>query len=117
MIEAIPEYTEIGLFADEDGRLKLDVPHMNVDQYWNLMALVDETVEALDAKFGEDLRAFVKKGRLPVPSHLDSVPMVLRYRNSTVYMEMAVVREAYEKGLHMKDVDFCCPPMIVVFAE
>lgn len=118
MIEAIPEYTEeAGMFTTEDGKLKLDIPYMNAEQYWNLMALVDETVEALDAAVGEEFRAFVKKGRIPVPAHLDSVPVGLQYRNSTVYMEMAVVREAYEKGLHMKDVDFCCPPMIVVFVE
>ena len=117
MIEAIPDYTEIGLFANEDGVLKVDIPYMNEDQYWNLLSLVDETVDALDAAVGEDLRAFVKKGRIPTPAHLDSVPIGLQYRNSTVYMEMAVVREAYEKGLHMKGVDFCCPPMIVVFCE
>lgn len=117
MIEAIPEYVETGLLANGEDGLKLDIPYMNAEQYWNLMALVDETVEALDAAVGEDFRAFVKKGRIPIPAHLDSVPIGLQYRNSTVYMEMAIVREAYEKGLHMKDVDYCCPPMIVVFVE
>lgn len=117
MIEAIPEYVETGLLANGEDGLKLDIPHMNAEQYWNLMSLVDETVEALDAAVGEDFRAFVKKGRIPIPAHLDSVPIGLQYRNSTVYMEMAIVREAYEKGLHMKGVDFCCPPMIVVFVE
>lgn len=117
MIEALPEYVETGLLSNEEGKLKLDIPYMNADQYWNLMSLVDETVEALDAAVGEDFRTFVKKGRIPLPTHLDSVPIGLQYRSSTVYMEMAIVREAYEKGLHMKDVDFCCPPMIVVFAE
>jgi len=117
MIEAIPEYVETGLLANGEDGLKLDIPYMNAEQYWNLMSLVDETVEALDAALGEDFRAFVKKGRIPIPAHLDSVPIVLQYRNSTVYMEMAIVREAYEKGLHMKGVDYCCPPMIVVFVE
>lgn len=117
MIEAIPEYVETGLLANGEDGLKLDIPHMNAEQYWNLMALADETVEELDRALGEDFRAFVKKGRIPIPAHLDSVPIGLQYRNSTVYMEMAVVREAYEKGLHMKGVDFICPPMIVVFAE
>ncbi len=117
MIEALPEYVETGLLANGEEGLKLDIPHMNAEQYWGLMSLVDETVEAIDQAVGEDFRAFVKKGRIPIPAHLDSVPIGLQYRNSTVYMEMAVVREAYEKGLHMKDVDFCCPPMIVVFVE
>ena len=117
MIAAIPEYVETGLLANGEDGLKLDIPHMNAEQYWNLMALADETVEELDRALGEDFRAFVKKGRIPIPAHLDSVPIGLQYRNSTVYMEMAVVREAYEKGLHMKGVDFICPPMIVVFAE
>ena len=117
MIEAIPEYVETGLLAEGEDGLKLDIPYMNEAQYVQLMSLVDETVEALDQAVGEDFRAFVKKGRVPIPAHLDSVPIGLQYRNSTVYMEMAIVREAYEKGLHMKGVDFVCPPMIVVFVE
>ena len=117
MIEAIPEYVETGLLAAGKDGLKLDIPYMNETQYVQLMSLVDESVEALDRAVGEDFRAFVKKGRIPIPAHIDSVPIGLQYRNSTVYMEMAIVREAYEKGLHMKGVDFVCPPMIVVFVE
>ena len=28
-----------------------------------------------------------------------------------------IVREAYDKGLHLKDVDYCCPPVVLVYEE
>ena len=30
---------------------------------------------------------------------------------------MTVVRKAYERGLHMKNVDYCCPPTVLVYEE
>ena len=41
----------------------------------------------------------------------------LPYIDASGYLVMAVVREAYEKGLHLKNVDYCCPPVVMVFEE
>lgn len=30
---------------------------------------------------------------------------------------MTVVREAYEKGLYLKNVNDCCPPVVLVYDE
>ncbi len=51
--------------------------------------------------------------RTRVPTHLKSVPELYRYYNATSYFVMAIVREAYGKGLHLKDVDYCCPPVVM----
>ena len=55
--------------------------------------------------------------KTPVPKHLTSVPDLFRYSDATNYFVMAVVREAYEKGLHLKNVDHCCPPVVLAYDE
>lgn len=45
----------------------------------------------------------------------DSVPELLRYHEATKYFVMSIVREAYREGLHLKDVDYCCPPVVFVY--
>ena len=61
------------------------------------------------------LAAFVSTMQTPIPKHLTSVPELFRYLEATSYFVMAIVREAYEKGLHLKDVDYCCPPVVLVY--
>ena len=53
--------------------------------------------------------------KTPLPRHLTSVPELYRYHEATTYFVMAIVREAYNKGLHLKDVDYCCPPIVLVY--
>ena len=54
--------------------------------------------------------------KTPIPKHLTSVPELFRYHEATKYFVMSIVREAYNKGLHLKDVDYCCPPAVLVYA-
>lgn len=30
---------------------------------------------------------------------------------------MAAVRKAHDFGIHMKGVDYCCPPMVLTYRE
>ena len=41
----------------------------------------------------------------------------IAYGDATNYFAMIVVRKAYENGLHMKNVDYCCPPVVLVYDE
>ena len=68
-------------------------------------------------KFGAEFDAFISKMKTPVPKHLTSVPELYRYGNATSFLVMASVREAYEKGLHLKGVDYCCPPVVLVYED
>lgn len=45
-----------------------------------------------------------------------AVPELFRYHEATKYFVMSIVREAYNKGLHLKDVEYCCPPAVLVYA-
>ena len=55
--------------------------------------------------------------KTPLPKHLTSVPELFRYIEATAYFVMAILREAYNKGLHLKGVDQCCPPVVLVYEE
>ena len=55
--------------------------------------------------------------KTPIPKHLTSVPELFRYHEATKYFVMSIVREAYGKGLHLKDIDYCCPPVVLVYEE
>mgnify|MGYP004557393873 CR=1 FL=1 len=54
--------------------------------------------------------------KTPIPKHLTSVPELFRYMEATAYFVMSIVREAYNNGLHLKDVDYCCPQVVLVSA-
>ena len=43
--------------------------------------------------------------------------MPYRLKCSTQCFVMGVVREAYERGLHLAGVDFCCPPVVLEYGE
>ena len=55
--------------------------------------------------------------KTPIPKHLTSVPELFRYHEATKYFVMSIVREAYDKGLHLKNVHYCCPPVVLVYEE
>ena len=114
MLEAIPKFIEYGLLArDEDGRLTCDIPLMPQPDYIDFRdRIAAGAVEKLDSILGEDYRAFIKGTKIPIPAHLTGVPESLQYKLSSDYIPMAVLREAHERGLHLKDVDYPCPALI-----
>ena len=50
-----------------------------------------------------------------VPKRLAGISEVYRYYPATRHIEMLIIREAYEKGLHLKGIDYCCPPAVFVY--
>ena len=71
----------------------------------------------MEAALGEEYTSFISSMKTPVPAHLASVPELFRYLDTTTYFVMAIVREAYNKGLHLKDVNYCCPPVVMIWEE
>ncbi|MBO5897437.1 MAG: hypothetical protein J6R04_00330 [Clostridia bacterium] len=118
LIESIPDYIDkTGLLVREDGVLRVDIPVMEKAVYGELLQKIDAAACRLREVLGEAFGTFLKGQAVAVPAHLTSVPMDKRYMPATAYIEMAVVIEAYERGLHMKGVDFCCPPVVLVYTE
>lgn len=116
-ISYIPSLEKYGLLESTQEKLHVAIPVLKKEEYDEVNVKIRCATESLKAAVGEDFSAFVSSVKTPVPKHLTSVPELFRYGDATNYFVMPVIREAYEKGLHMKNVDYCCPPVILVYDE
>lgn len=117
LISHIPTLEDVGILTDQSGALRVDIPVLMETEYTELNATIKRTVEALKAAIGNNFSAFAHSMKTPIPKHLTSVPELFRYNAATNYFAMAVVRTAYEKGLHLKNLSGCYPPAILVYRE
>lgn len=115
LIAHMPTLAELGLIGQADGHPCLAIPVLRESEYQELLTAISGATEEMKALLGDDFAAFVSSMKTPLPKHLTSVPELFRYLEATSYFVMAIVREAYEKGLHLKDVDYCCPPVVLVY--
>ena len=116
-ISYIPSLERFGMLGNAQDKLRVAIPVLKESEYEEVNAAIRCATERLKTAIGEDFSAFVSSKKTPVPKHLTSVPDLFRYGDATNYFAMAVVREAYEKGLHLKDVDYCCPPVVMTYYE
>mgnify|MGYP004568842359 FL=1 len=116
-ISYIPLLERFGMLGNAQDKLRVAIPVLKESEYEEVNVAIRCATERLKTAIGEDFSAFVSSKKTPVPKHLTSVPNLFRYGDATNYFAMAVVREAYEKGLHLKDVDYCCPPVVMTYYE
>ena len=116
-ISYIPSLERFGMLGNTQGKLRVAIPVLKKSEYEKVNAAIKCAAESLKQAIGEEFSTFVSALKTPVPKHLTSVPELFRYSNATDYFVMAVIREAYEKGLHLKNVDYCCPPVVLVYDE
>ena len=116
-ISYIPSLEQFGMLGNTQGELRVAIPVLKKTEYEKVNAAIKCATESLKTAIGEDFSAFVSSNKTPVPKHLTSVPDLFRYGDATNYFAMTVVRKAYENGLHMKNVDYCCPPVVLVYDE
>ena len=98
-----------------DGKLTLTIPVLQDSEYRELLEAIHHATEEMKTNVGEDFSNFISAMKTPIPKQLTSVPELFRYNDATDYIVMAIVREAYDKGLHLKGVDDCCPPVVLVY--
>ena len=115
LMESIPRYCELGVLTREDGVLKPAIPLLTRETFARFSGIIREATDALDHAIGADFRAFLMGQALELPPHLSHVQMPYRIKCATQCFAMGVVREAYDRGLHLKDVDYCCPPMVLEY--
>ncbi len=116
-ISYIPSLEKYGLLESTQGKLCVAIPVLKKAKYEEVNAAIRCATASLKQAIGEEFSTFISALKTPVPKHLTSVPELFRYSNATDYFVMAVIREAYEKGLHLKNVDYCCPPVVLVYDE
>lgn len=116
-ISYIPSLERFGMLRNTQGKLRVAIPVLKKSEYEKVNAAIKCATENLKAAIGDEFSAFASSKKTPVPKHLTSVPELFRYGDATNYFAMTVVRKAYENGLHMKNVDYCCPPAVLVYEE
>ena len=116
-ISYIPTLERLGVIGHTEDRLCVKIPVLKKVEYDEICAVIKNATEEIKTAIGEEFTAFIVSMKTPIPKHLTSVPELFRYHEATNYFVMAIVREAYNKGLHLKNVDYCCPPVVLVYEE
>lgn len=108
---------QFGVIGRTEDKLCVKIPVLKKTDYDEMCALIKNATEEIKAVIGEEFATFITSLKTPIPKHLTSVPELFRYMEATAYFVMSIVREAYDNGLHLKDVDYCCPPVVLVYEE
>ena len=116
-ISYIPTLEQFGVIGRTEDKLCVKIPVLKKTDYDEMCALIKNATEEIKAVIGEKFTTFITSLKTPIPKHLTSVPELFRYMEATAYFVMSIVREAYDNGLHLKDVDYCCPPVVLVYEE
>ncbi|MBQ9975329.1 MAG: RNA polymerase sigma factor [Clostridia bacterium] len=116
-ISYIPTLEQLGVVGHTEDKLCVKIPILKKAEYDEICAVIKNATEEIKAAIGDEFADFIASLKTAVPKHLTSVPELFRYMEATAYFVMSIVREAYGKGLHLKDVDYCCPPMVLVYEE
>ena len=114
-IAYMPTLERVGLIGRADNKPCLKIPVLKREEYIEVNRAIKSATEEIKAAVGGEFESFIATMKTPIPKHLTSVPELFRYVDATFYFVMAIVREAYERGLHLKDVDYCCPPAVLVY--
>ena len=116
-ISYIPTLEQFGVIGRTEDKLCVKIPVLKKTDYDEMCALIKNATEEIKAVIGEEFTTFITSLKTPIPKHLTSVPELFRYMEATAYFVMSIVREAYNNGLHLKDVDYCCPPVVLVYED
>jgi len=115
LISSMPGIEKVGLIGNTQNKPCVRIPVLKKAEYEEVCAEIKIATEEIKSAIGEAFAAFISSMKTPVPGHLKSVPALFRYIDAARYFVMAILREAYDKGLHLKNVDYCCPPVVMVW--
>lgn len=116
-ITYMPTLETVGLIGYSGDKPCVKIPVMEKSAYQELCGAIQTATDEIKSVIGKEFTAFASSMKTKLPKHLTTVPEGYRYSDATKYFVMAVVREAYNKGLHLKGVDYCCPPVVLVYEE
>ena len=99
-LKMIPHLTKCKLLREESGKPAVNIPVLNESEYEILHGLLTDAKEALweDLSLRMDFRAFLADKKMPIPVHLDGVPLHKQYLYAMHAMEFATIRLAMTKG-------------------
>lgn len=114
LLENIPHLTEYGVLAREAGKTTVDIPVVSSPEYNEITNIVQAAATEIADNITSVLAEYLKNAKTPIPKHLKSVPEQKQYMQSMNCIHMMTVYEAINRGLVGQDVDFPCPPMLMV---
>jgi len=115
LIAHTDEYIELGMFTREDGHLKVDIPVLTRAQHAEIIEIAKRGTDTLLERIGSDIRELTVKNMIKTPPHITTIPDYWRQSPARGCIEMAVMRMAYERGDHLRGVDYCCPAAVLVY--
>lgn len=117
-IAYMPALERFGLIGHtQDNQWCIKIPTIEKADYDIFCDIIRTATAKIQSAIGKEFASFLRTKKTPIPKHLTSVPELYRYHNATKYFVMSIIREAYEKGLHLNGVNYCCPPVIMVYEE
>ncbi len=115
MLQTIDRYITFGMLRRDNGTLKPDIAILSRTEYNEINSFISAATTSLTEVLGYAYSRFLDSIPLKPPAHLKNQPVFRLYCISSHCIVMAVVREAYERGLHLTELDCCCPPAVLVY--
>jgi len=111
MIEEMEWFRKGGLLTEEN---KVDIPVLSQAEFDACeklcLAEAEKAADALEEELAEWMQSCVKN----VPKHIPTATAQQAYFSALSGFEAAVSYDLYSAGVHLKGVDFCCPPVVLV---
>lgn len=116
-IAYMPRLEIFGLIGYNEDKAYVKIPIIKKCDYDEIMELIHSATQEMKSAIGDKFEEFIITMKAVVPKHITSVPELFRFKDATEYFVMSIVREAYNKGLHLRGVDYCCPPAVLVYEK
>lgn len=116
LVSHMPTLERLGMIGNTQTKRCVKIPVLKEAEYDEMYATIKNATEEIKSTIGEEFMSFIAPMKTSIPKHLTSVPELFRYHEATKYFVMSIVREAYDKGLHLKGVHDYCPPVVMVHA-
>ncbi|MBP5155790.1 MAG: hypothetical protein J6252_04330, partial [Clostridia bacterium] len=110
-LEDIPHLTECGVLANDNGKIRVDIPMLRPEEYEDLDKIRIEQMRVLSDILEPGLRKIFPQLKIEIPKHLEG--RVAEFRQYSCYaIPMAFIKLAAEKD----DLAFIksTPPMVFV---
>lgn len=114
-INYIPSFEQLGILKKQNNKILVDIPILTKNEYETISEIIKEATRKIKDKIGNEFFNFALKNKTTLPKHLSYVPDLLLYNDATCYFAMAIIRKAFESKLHLCNVTYCCPPVVLVY--
>lgn len=114
LFESIPYLEECGVLKQEGMRKILDIPVISKSDFNDNNSIYDKVVDEWHTNLTPVMTTHFRNKKIPIPKHLKSVPIQKQYMKAMNSIHMLTVYRARKQGCILKDINYPCPPMVLV---